>query len=86
MLSNYPDGTWEGDPDAPWNEEEPTRTCRHCTLCKDVRLSQNGLTEYVGTCVREVWEAEDEEGLDLAELQQVDLSQEACDGFIDDEM
>ncbi|MCU7584565.1 hypothetical protein N1614_04280 [Adlercreutzia muris] len=21
-MSNYPDGTWEGDPRAPWNEEE----------------------------------------------------------------
>lgn len=29
-MSNYPDGTWEGDPRAPWNQEPPA-----CTRCKD---------------------------------------------------
>ena len=32
--SNYPDGTWSGSPDAPWNAVEPWEretcgTCRH---------------------------------------------------------
>lgn len=32
MNSNYPDGTWEGDPSAPWNqpEEEEDYYCESC--------------------------------------------------------
>ena len=31
-MSNYPPGTWEGDPRAPWNEPDPWegRTCGEC--------------------------------------------------------
>lgn len=28
-MSNYPPGTWNADPRAPWNEETP-RTCDTC--------------------------------------------------------
>jgi hypothetical protein len=32
--SNYPPGTWEGDPRAPWNQPDPWegRTCGECSL------------------------------------------------------
>jgi len=31
-MSNYPDGTWAGDPNAPWNEEEEEVECWGCGL------------------------------------------------------
>ena len=45
-MSNYPDGTWAGDPNAPWNvPDAPTCVCDHCdvereewepdTVCED---------------------------------------------------
>lgn len=83
MSSNYPEGTWGGDPRAPWNQEEPTHVCERCMLCKDVRAARSGLGLYVGTCVREVWEAEGEEELEMAEVSTVDLAQEACEHFIE---
>lgn len=32
-MSNYPDGTWECDPRAPWNRQEPWET-KACGSCK----------------------------------------------------
>ena len=36
MQNNYPDGTWSGDPRAPWNEPDPPE-CLQCyaQLCED---------------------------------------------------
>ena len=36
MLSNYPDGTWAGDPNAPWNKPERavcSDDCVYYRLC-----------------------------------------------------
>lgn len=30
MSGNYPDGTWGGDPRAPWNRQDPPRRCDRC--------------------------------------------------------
>ena len=27
LYDNYPDGTWSGDPNAPWNQDEPPVCC-----------------------------------------------------------
>ena len=45
--SNYPPGTWEGDPAAPWNEPRDPwegRTCGECRMLVRVRGTR-------GTCV-----------------------------------
>lgn len=33
MTDNYPPGTWECDPHAPWNRE--ARTCGDCSHCME---------------------------------------------------
>ena len=37
-MNNYPPGTWEGDPFAPWNEADPWEghECRECVYCVHV--------------------------------------------------
>lgn len=40
-MGNYPDGTWDGDPRAPWNASDPWEgrecgECRYCVMVKDV--------------------------------------------------
>lgn len=30
MTTNYPDGTWDGDPLAPWNRQDPPQQCDEC--------------------------------------------------------
>ncbi len=32
VNDNYPDYTWSGDPNAPWNQAEPWET-EHCCTC-----------------------------------------------------
>lgn len=58
------------------------RTCGECRFLKDLRRSQNGLTEYVGSCVVEVYRAaladDPELALTGAELYEAWEEDEAC--------
>ena len=64
-MSNYPDGTWAGDPNAPWNAPDaPTCICDHCdvereewepdTVCEDCETG----TMRDATYTREDYEAD----------------------------
>lgn len=52
MSSNYPPGTWEGDPRAPWNQEDPI-CCSECVYW----FSDDG---EQGICCRLLEEADDD--------------------------
>lgn len=52
MNDNYPPGTWAGDPNAPWNQEEPIG----CSECRHWR-SDDG--EY-GICTKGAEEADND--------------------------
>ena len=34
-MSGYPDGTWDGDRLAPWNEPEEDELCLDCRHCRE---------------------------------------------------
>lgn len=61
---------------------EQRRTCGDCRFLKDLERSQNGLTEYVGACVVEVFRAaladDPELALTCAELYEAWSEDEAC--------
>lgn len=56
-------------------------TCGDCLCCKDVERRQNGMTEYLGACVFEVYQACTLRELYRAELMHVDPTDEACSDF-----
>lgn len=40
ITGNYPPGTWDADPRAPWNEPDPWegRSCGECRSCSECKL------------------------------------------------
>lgn len=70
ITGNYPPGTWDADPRAPWNEPEPWegRTCGECRLCRPLRTLDGGLSSACAT-----------EGND--DVYEVDPHAPACEGY-----
>ena len=60
---------------------EETEACKDCAYCKDVRRSQNGLTEYLPVCAFEAFQADTFDRLFTAEIFCVDPEAEACEDF-----
>lgn len=69
-TGNYPPGTWDADPRAPWNEPEPWegRTCGECRSCRPLVALDGGLSR---ACVAE--------GSD--DVHEVDPHAPACEGY-----
>lgn len=69
VTGNYPPGTWNADPRAPWNEPDPWagRSCGECASCVACRLL--GGSE-VRVCAA-----------DVDQLEEVDPSRPAEDCF-----
>lgn len=78
---NLPDGTYEGDPRAPWNRREPWEghICAECRYCGKVydKADSNGKYEVVGNCCS--WIAA-YETRDL-DVWLIDPDTEACEQF-----
>jgi hypothetical protein len=55
--------------------------CGDCRCFKDVCRCQNGLTEYVGACVFEVFEASTPDELADADVVHVSPTDPACEDF-----
>lgn len=72
ITGNYPPGTWDADPRAPWNEPEPWegRECGECRHCRPLRMLDGELTSACAT----------DENDDVYE---VDPHEPACEGFED---
>ena len=68
-TGNYPPGTWDADPRAPWNEPEPWegRTCGECRSCRPLVALDGGRSR---ACVAE--------GSD--DVHEVDPHAPACEG------
>ena len=55
MLSNYPPGTWEGDPFAPWNKpDEPEEIV--CPCCNSILEEEFDICPWCGEEID--WEEE----------------------------
>ena len=69
VTGNYPPGTWDADPRAPWNEPEPWegRTCGECAHCGRI----------VGSAGRDTRVCCE----DLGDVEEVDPGEPACDRF-----
>lgn len=69
MSDNYPAGTWDGDPYAPWNQPEPWegKTCEDCSL--QANLGARTI------CLYEPMRA------NIAEISEVEPDDPACEAF-----
>lgn len=69
------------DPRLQPNRERKRDTCDDCLCFKELERKQNGLTEYLGACTFEVYQARTLKELYKAELMHVDPTDEACSDF-----
>lgn len=69
VTGNYPPGTWDADPRAPWNEPDPWvgRACGECRRCVPCRLLGG---DEVSVCAS-----------DVDQLEEVDPEQPADECF-----
>lgn len=75
-IPRYAEPTWDE-----LREDEEDPGCRDCAYYKEVQVRQNGLTEYVGTCVYEAFQADTFDALKDAEIASADPTDEPCRDF-----
>lgn len=71
-MGAYPPGTWEGDPRAPWNQEDEP-TCGSCVRFAPI------LAGTTGVCLRRL-----RHYADMASFEAIDASGVDCDSSCDE--